>query len=190
MRISPSSGIPPWICSLSTSGTSRLTRALVLIRRIHLQGERVDFIAHQGSEGLVYELMPLYRAQTRETRSDHHRFEMHVVLARNRRAAVWKTPLNELGDLLWIHALSSSCIIRRWTLTTRMQASSNSGVPPSPSKSTACVRSSPAWDTSLHSLAGFVLPAAAASSSPGGGSRGTSAASVPPRSRARVPRRF
>src|ERR1700691_6215899 len=81
MRISPSSGIPPWICSLSTSGTARLTRRLapVLIRRVHLQGERVDFIAHQGSEGLVHELMPLHGAQTRETSSDHHRLEMHVV---------------------------------------------------------------------------------------------------------------
>src|ERR1700734_1179001 len=78
MRISPSSGIPPWICSLSTSGTVRLTRALVLIRRIHLQGERVDFIAHQGSEGLVYELMPLHGAQTREFLGDHHRLEMHI----------------------------------------------------------------------------------------------------------------
>src|SRR5271170_3424882 len=84
MRISPSSGMPPWICSLSTSGTARLARrrAPVLIRRIHLQGERVDFIAHQGSEGLVDELMPLHGAQARETRSDHHRLEMHVVLAR------------------------------------------------------------------------------------------------------------
>src|SRR5271154_1948343 len=60
MRISPSSGIPPWICSLSTTGIARLSR--VLIRRIHLQGERVDLIAHEGPEGLVHELMPLHGA--------------------------------------------------------------------------------------------------------------------------------
>src|SRR5579862_9192157 len=177
MRISPSSGMPPWICSLSTGRAARLTLARVLIRCIHLQGERVDFIAHQGAEGLVHELVPLYGPQTCEIRRDHHRLEMDVVFTCNRRAAPGKTPLNELGDLLWIHALSSSCIIRRWTLTTRMRASSSSGVPPSPSRLTACVRSCPAWDRSLHSLAGFVLTAAAGSSSRGWGNQGTSAAS-------------
>src|ERR1700722_2342436 len=89
MRISPSSGIPPWICSLSTSRTARLTRALALVldRRIHLQGERMDVIAHQGSEGLVHELVALHGTQSREFLGDHHRLEMHVVLARDHRAA-------------------------------------------------------------------------------------------------------
>ena len=46
------------------------------------------------------------------------------------RAAPGKSPLDELGNLLWIHALSSSCIIHRWTLTTRTKASSSSDAPP------------------------------------------------------------
>src|ERR1700722_2064531 len=104
MRISPSSGIPPWIWSLSTSGTARVAR--VLVRRIHLQRERVDLVAHQGSEGLVNQLMALHGAQSRELLGDHHRLEMHIVLARHRRAAPGKSPLDELGNLLWIHAFS------------------------------------------------------------------------------------
>src|SRR5271168_5260046 len=81
MRISPSSGIPPWICSLSTRGSAGVAR--VLVRRIHLQGERMDLVAHQGSEGLVHELMALHGAQSCEFLRDHHGLEMHVVLARD-----------------------------------------------------------------------------------------------------------
>ncbi len=56
MRISPSSGIPPVICSLST-GVAR-----EFLRRIHLQGERVDLVAHRGAERRIDQLVALNRA--------------------------------------------------------------------------------------------------------------------------------
>src|ERR1700743_486635 len=73
MRISPSSGIPPWICSLST----RLAR--VFIRTEDLQREGVNLVPDGSTEGRVDQLVALHGALAGEIRSDHHRLEVHVV---------------------------------------------------------------------------------------------------------------
>src|SRR5450432_3602982 len=98
IRISPSSGMPPCICNLSTSPPC------VFFRRKHLQRQRVDLIAHRGAQRRVHHLMPLHRALAEESRGDHHGIEMHIVLTRNQRMAAAQPRLDELCHLLWIHA--------------------------------------------------------------------------------------
>src|SRR5271168_4779388 len=119
----------------------------------------MNLVAHLGPQRLVHQLVPLHGAQAFEARGDDHRLEMNVVLARDRRTAAGQPSLDELGYFKWTHAFSSSCIIRRWTLTTRMRASSSSGVRRSRSKSTVSLLWCPAWGPSLHAPAAFVLPA-------------------------------
>ena len=53
-----------------------------------------------------YQLVALQWTFTREGRGNDHRFEMHVVLARDRRPAPGQAAVNQFGDLLWVHALS------------------------------------------------------------------------------------
>src|SRR5580692_8090236 len=81
MRISPSSGMPPCICSLSTF----LPR--IFIRREHLQRERMDFAPHRRAERGVHQLMALHRPLADECRCNHHRLEMHIVIALHQRPA-------------------------------------------------------------------------------------------------------
>src|SRR3984957_14991885 len=74
MRISPSSAIPPWICSLSTSRHPALTGKL--FRSEHLQRQRVDLVAHRGAERAVHQLMAQHAALAGKRRRDHHGLEM------------------------------------------------------------------------------------------------------------------
>src|ERR1700677_951291 len=142
MRISPSSGMPPWICSLSTRPARFLAEKF--LRRVHLERKRVNLAAHGPAEGGVDQLMALNGLQSAESFGDHYRLEMHVVLARDGGTAARPAPLDEIGDLLWIHALPSSCIIRRWILTIRTKSSSISGARRSTSKTTPAPPSCPA----------------------------------------------
>src|SRR5579862_1066497 len=150
----------------------------------------MDLVAHLGPQCLVYQLVPLHGAQACKARGNHHRLEMDVVLARHRRAAAGQSSLDERGYFKWTHAFSSSCMIRRWTLTTRTKASSSSDVRRSPSRSTVCPRWCPAWGMSLHAPVGFVLTAVGASWSPGWANRATSAARLPRPSPVPAPRPF
>src|SRR5947208_15134604 len=97
MRISPSSGIPPWICSLST-GLAR-----IFLGREHLQCESVDLVAHRRTEGGVHQLVALQRALPGECRRHHHGLEMHVIRAGDRRFGTGYAGLNQGRDLLWVH---------------------------------------------------------------------------------------
>src|SRR5678815_5349161 len=71
MRTSPSSGTPPWICSLSTGAR--------FLRGQDLHRQRMDLATHARAERAVDELMALQGALALELRSDDHRFEMSVV---------------------------------------------------------------------------------------------------------------
>src|SRR5688572_19076758 len=88
MRTSPSRGMPPLICSLSTE-RSRVRRArqfaasgelLKLFRGQGLDRKCVDLASHQGPECLVDELVPGDGPQSGELGSDHLRGEMGVVV--------------------------------------------------------------------------------------------------------------
>src|SRR5258708_11634798 len=101
MRISPSSAMPPCICSLSTA------LPCVLVRRKYLQRQSRSRVAHRRAERGVHHLMPLYGLLADERRRDHHGLEMHVVLAAHQRMAAAQSGLDQLCHLLWIHAVSS-----------------------------------------------------------------------------------
>src|ERR1700688_2194804 len=60
MRISPSRGIPPWICNLSTA------LARIFFRCENLQRERVDLIADRAAQRGVDQLMTLHGALSGE----------------------------------------------------------------------------------------------------------------------------
>ena len=144
MRISPSSGMPPWICSLSTRPARSLAREF--LRREHLERERVDLAAHGPAEGRVDQLMALHGALrpanaaaiTTASKCTLSSLETEARLPGNPR---WMRS----ATLLWIHAPPSSCIIRRWILDLRTRASSISGARRSASRSTACAPNCPDW---------------------------------------------
>src|SRR6185436_15448335 len=71
IRPSPSSGAPPWICSLSTGAR--------FLRGQHLHRQGMDLTPHAWAERAVDELMALQGALALELRSDDHRLEMRVV---------------------------------------------------------------------------------------------------------------
>src|SRR6267154_2048764 len=105
MRISPSSGIPPCICSLSTA------LARIFFGREYLQREFVDLVAHGRPQGRVNQLVPLHGALSGECRGHHHRLEMHVILAGDRRIGSAYAGLNQSRYLLWVH--DSPGLVRR-----------------------------------------------------------------------------
>jgi hypothetical protein len=75
MRISPDSGTPPLISSLSM-------RALALrpiFRGQGLHGQRMDFLAHAIAQRLVYELMALHPGFTTEGFAHDDGFEVLAV---------------------------------------------------------------------------------------------------------------
>ena len=76
MRISPSSGMPPWICSLSSGPRPRIPRGVNT-----LSASAWISSAHRRPERGVHQLVALHGALAGECRGDHHRLEMHVVLA-------------------------------------------------------------------------------------------------------------
>src|SRR5471032_2139501 len=71
MRISPSSAMPPCICSLSTA------LPCVFIRRKHLQRECVNLVANRCAQSRIHHLMPLDRLLADEGGGHHHGLEMH-----------------------------------------------------------------------------------------------------------------
>src|SRR5450631_411393 len=85
----------------STIGQSRM-----LFGCKDLQSERVNLVAHRAPERRVHQLVPLERPLADERRGDYDRLEMHIIPARDRRAAARQAALNQLDYLLWVHALS------------------------------------------------------------------------------------
>src|ERR1700752_2556111 len=70
MRTSPSSGTPPWICSLSTTRIPAAGRGGRFLRTQHLHGESVDLATHARAERAVDELVALQGALAFELRGD------------------------------------------------------------------------------------------------------------------------
>src|SRR4029077_1061932 len=95
IRISPSSGMPPWICNLSTRE---------FFRRKYLQGQGVNLVAHRRPQCAVDQLMALHGALAGKRRRDDHRLEMHVILALDQRLGAGQSAFYHLRQLLWIHA--------------------------------------------------------------------------------------
>src|SRR3984885_425007 len=100
IRISPSSAMPPLICNLSTSLRSEL------LRRKHLQRQRVNLIAHGFPQGAVHHLMALHGSLAGEFRCNHHGLEMHVVVALDERLAAGQAAFDDFRYLLLVHARS------------------------------------------------------------------------------------
>src|SRR5450631_4647808 len=79
IRTSPSSAMPPVICSLSTAASPGAARG-PFGRRVGLDRQRVDFAAHALTQRLVHQLVTCQRTQALERRADQQRREMGVVL--------------------------------------------------------------------------------------------------------------
>src|SRR5688572_17199565 len=74
MRISPESGMPPVICSLST-------RTSHFVGGIGFKRQGVDFPAHARAQRGVDELVSGNATFAGEFRGDDHGLEMHIVIA-------------------------------------------------------------------------------------------------------------
>src|SRR5260370_36920830 len=83
-----------------------LSLACEFLRCEHLQGERVNLVAHRFSQGAIDQLMALHGSLAREHGRNHHGVEMHVVLALDARLAAGQTGFDDLRHLFWIHARS------------------------------------------------------------------------------------
>src|ERR1700687_2111723 len=101
MRISPSSGMPPLICSLSTSRDPAL--ACKFFRCEHLQRQRVNLVPHRLPQGAIDQLMTLDGATALECSRNHHGLEMHVAPALAQRLAAGQAGFDDFRHLFWIH---------------------------------------------------------------------------------------
>src|SRR5262245_1752780 len=76
IRTSPSSGVPPCICSLSMACGD----LLALVGRVRLDAQGVDLATHTGTKGRVDQLVTLERPLARKLRCDDHGLEMGVIV--------------------------------------------------------------------------------------------------------------
>src|SRR5271156_277617 len=95
--ISPSSDMPPWICSLSTP------LACEFFRRKHLQRQRMDLVAHRLPQGAIDHLVTLHGALAGESRRDDHSLEMHIVFALDQRLGAGQPRFDDARHLLRTH---------------------------------------------------------------------------------------
>src|SRR5688572_1188091 len=103
MRTSPSSGTPPWICSLSTTRVPAGWRGAGFLRAQHLHAEGVDLAPHPRAERPVDELMALQGALALELRGDDDRFEMSVVGRADAHLRAGQTGLDQRLNFGGIH---------------------------------------------------------------------------------------
>src|ERR1700733_1714164 len=99
IRISPSSGMPPWICNLSTP------LACEFFRCKHLQRQRMDLVAHRLPQGAIDHLMTLHGALAGESRRNDHTLQMHIVLALDQRLGAGQARFDDARYLLRTHIL-------------------------------------------------------------------------------------
>src|ERR1700689_4908174 len=104
MRISPSSGMPPWICNLSTSRNPALAGKFFGCENLQRQG--MNLVAHRFPQGAIDQLVTFHGAAALERGRNHHGLEVHVVLALDERSGAGQTGFDDLRDLLWIHTRS------------------------------------------------------------------------------------
>ena len=104
MRTSPSSAMPPVICSLSTPGEFLLDARRPLLRREGFDRQRVDLASHALAERPVDQLMARQRPQALEFGSDQARRKVRVVVRANLDLRVRQRRLNQFRDLLWSHS--------------------------------------------------------------------------------------
>src|ERR1700678_662400 len=97
IRISPSSGMPPWICNLSTP------LACEFFRRKHLQSQRMDLVAHRLPQGAINLLMPLHGAPPGETRRDGPSLDLPLVFALAPRPGAGQARFDDARYLLRTH---------------------------------------------------------------------------------------
>src|SRR5262249_26640470 len=97
IRTSPSSGTPPWICSLSMLVLARLFRGERLDR------ERVDLAAHGVAERAVHELVAGEAALAGELRGDDARGEVGVVVRLHVHLRAAQPGADEARDVFWVH---------------------------------------------------------------------------------------
>src|SRR4051812_8501087 len=100
MRTSPSSGTPPWICSLSTG--------VRFLWRQHLHRQGVDLAAHARAQRAVDQLMALQGALALELRGDDHRFEMRVVRRADAHLCAGQAGLDQRLNFGSVHVSSST----------------------------------------------------------------------------------
>src|ERR1700733_13424365 len=115
MRTSPSSAMPPVMCSLSTARCPRGSRR-PLLRGIGLDRQRVYLAPHALAERPVHQLVAREWPQAFEGRTYQQRREMRVVLRLHVHACVGNRPADQICDLLCIHGgsdLKANAVARK-----------------------------------------------------------------------------
>src|SRR5215813_3369258 len=97
MRTSPSSGTPPWICSLSMLVLTRL------VGRQRLDRERVDLASHGCAQCAVDKLVTREAALAGEFRRHHARGEVGVVVRLHVHLCAGQAGADEARDVVWVH---------------------------------------------------------------------------------------
>src|SRR5580693_9293902 len=97
MRTSPSSGTPPWICSLSMLGLPRF------FGRQRLDRQGVDLAAHERAERAVHELMPRETALAGKLVRHDARRKMRVVLRLHEHLRTRQPGANKTRDFFRVH---------------------------------------------------------------------------------------
>src|ERR1035441_8266639 len=104
MRTSPSSAMPPVICSLSTAGGALPRARRPLLRRIGCDARRMDLASHALAKRPIDQLVARQGPQTLEVRADQPRREVRIVVRAHLDLRLRHRRLNQFCDLLWSHS--------------------------------------------------------------------------------------